>query len=334
MIIATLLGTHRYTLAALRVRTRVHHFLQIAANMASPRPDVPRQMKRRLHREAGEKCANPGCSALRTQLHHIQEWHVYQTHDEQHMIAICPSCHDAVHHGALEITDETLYRWKQIRREPSTRGHVYIEPRKNPTVELGTNLLFGPPDGFFAFSLSQRNRWEIRIVESEILLISFSLSALSGQEVLRFRENHWKLELPDIVSLRQVPGHLRITTKSVPDFMPDWVRDAMQEVEPGYATGEELVILDIEVLKPGFVRVEGLWVDEHTAVIATPNGLYFTGESATEELTHAVTYGYCTVDLRQNGVVSPTLFRVAFPDRDPKKFSVTIGYPVPTIRTS
>jgi hypothetical protein len=284
-------------------------------------------MKRRLFREAGEKCANPGCSASRSQLHHIQEWHVYQTHTEQHMIAICPTCHDAVHHGALEITDETLYRWKEIRREPATKGHVYIEPRKNPTVELGTNRLFGPPDGFFAFDLSPQNQWAIRIVDDEILVINSKLSTLSGDEIIRFRENHWIRTDETLVTFNQVPGHLRITTEAIAEFLPVWVRDAVQEVEPRYASGDEILLLDIEVMEPGLVRVQGLWVDEHTAVVATENGLYFTGESATEESTGAATIVDSRIDLSQQGIVSPTLFRVFFPDRDPRKFCVKIGYP-------
>lgn len=284
-------------------------------------------MKRRLLREAGEKCANPGCSAAQTQLHHIQEWHVYQTHDERHMIAICPNCHNAVHHGALEITDETLYSWKSIHREPMTRGHIYIEPNKKPTVELGTNQLFGPPDGFFAFNLSQTNQWEIRIVDEEILLISFKLSSLSGREIIRFRENYWVRADEDLVNVSQVPGHLRITTEAISEFLPDWVRDAVQEVEPEYGAGDEILLLDIEVLKPGLVRVQGLWVDEYTAVVATKSRLYLTGESATEESTGAATIRDCGIDLSNNGVVSPTLFRISFPDRDPKRFTVTIGYP-------
>lgn len=44
--------------------------------------------------------------------------------DQDHMIAICPTCHDAVHHGPLEITDDTIYSWKSIKRKPTNRDHI------------------------------------------------------------------------------------------------------------------------------------------------------------------------------------------------------------------
>ena len=88
--------------------------------MAEHRPEVSKQLKTQLRREAGEKCANPGCSATRTHLHHIREWAVYRTHDGAHMIAVCPTCHDAIHHGQLPISDETLYAWKRIPRDEAS----------------------------------------------------------------------------------------------------------------------------------------------------------------------------------------------------------------------
>jgi hypothetical protein len=69
--------------------------------MAVHRPKVTEEVKNRLRTEARGKCANPGCSNVRAHIHHIREWAVYKTHDDQHMIAVCPACHDAIHHGAL-----------------------------------------------------------------------------------------------------------------------------------------------------------------------------------------------------------------------------------------
>ncbi|MCZ2108872.1 MAG: HNH endonuclease [Dehalococcoidia bacterium] len=95
--------------------------------MATHRPDVPNQLKKRLRATAGGKCANPGCSALRTHLHHIREWAAYAAHDESQMIAVCPACHDAVHHGSLTISDDTLFRWKHLRR-PASALRTLFEP--------------------------------------------------------------------------------------------------------------------------------------------------------------------------------------------------------------
>src|SRR4051794_25788888 len=96
--------------------------------VAAPRPSVPAATKRALVREAGGKCANPGCAGARVHLHHIQAWAVYQTHDGEHMIALCPTCHDAAHGGTLRLDDDTLYRWKQLHRSGARSGHIYVAP--------------------------------------------------------------------------------------------------------------------------------------------------------------------------------------------------------------
>jgi hypothetical protein len=81
----------------------------------------------------------PGCPNQLVEIHHIHEWHVYQTHDASHMIAICPSCHDAVDRGSLQISDDELYRWKGIdRKEALSTGHIFIEPGEAPRLLLGS----------------------------------------------------------------------------------------------------------------------------------------------------------------------------------------------------
>jgi hypothetical protein len=64
--------------------------------MAEHRPAIKRGIRKRLLREAGGKCANPGCMNVRAQIHHIMEWYIYGTHDPNHMIAVCPTCHDEI----------------------------------------------------------------------------------------------------------------------------------------------------------------------------------------------------------------------------------------------
>ena len=71
----------------------------------SKRKRVPNEIKKHLIKESGNKCANPGCSNFLTEFHHIKEWVIYKTHDQKHMIAICPACHDSVSRGNLRIDE-------------------------------------------------------------------------------------------------------------------------------------------------------------------------------------------------------------------------------------
>ncbi len=111
--------------------------------MSRERTNIPPKLKQRLIAEAGGKCANPGCASFRTQIHHMKKWAVYATHNEEHMIAICLTCHDAVHHGPLVVDDETIRRWKRVRRVKPPRDHVYVEREESFKLLLGTFAITG-----------------------------------------------------------------------------------------------------------------------------------------------------------------------------------------------
>src|SRR5438128_2235238 len=122
-----------------------------------PRKTIPARIKCALLREAGGKCSNPGCPNTLTELHHINQWHVYQTHDQAQMIAVCPTCHSHAHRGQLIIDDDTIRRWKLIRRSTSDRGHIYVEPGDTCRVLLGSiHITNGPAnrDAIMLFRLS------------------------------------------------------------------------------------------------------------------------------------------------------------------------------------
>jgi hypothetical protein len=97
--------------------------------MARPVEKVSRQVRKALIREAGNKCANPGCASQRSHIHHI-EYKVYSTNDGKTLIAICPTCHDAIHYGDLAIDDRVVvitnellaFIWPELQQPVSMVG--------------------------------------------------------------------------------------------------------------------------------------------------------------------------------------------------------------------
>ena len=63
------------------------------------------------------------------------------------MVAVCPTCHDAIHYGSIEIDDATVRRWKGIERTPTERDHLYVEPAEAPKLLLGTLAFMGTDSG-------------------------------------------------------------------------------------------------------------------------------------------------------------------------------------------
>jgi hypothetical protein len=235
--------------------------------VAKNRPNVSAALKRQLVDSAGGKCANPGCAAYRTHIHHIRQWSVYETHEEEDMVAICPTCHDAVHHGALEIDDKTVRRWKGIERDETHRDHVYVEPGGKPKLLLGTIAVSGD-GGVTVFELGDSNELSFRLEDGDIMLLNLAVSTTSGTEVLRVVDGHVRHEAEDPVRYEQVPGHIRLTAPLRDEFMPGWAVDRLRQHEPDFAADDRATLLDLEVLAPSLVRVQGVWNQDADHVVA------------------------------------------------------------------
>ena len=140
--------------------------------MAEHRRRIPKPIKGQLVLEAGDKCANPGCPNWRSHIHHIRHWAVYKAHDSDHMIAICPSCHDSVHYAG-GISDDTLYAWKKIiRPEGEFRSHIYVEPAKDIRVLTGSMCVETENSSGAVFKLSNANTFSLRILDGDIFISS------------------------------------------------------------------------------------------------------------------------------------------------------------------
>ncbi len=244
--------------------------------MAKRRKKIKPVVKRKLRSEAGNKCANPGCSNWRVHIHHIKHWIVYQTDDEKEMIAVCPACHDAIHYGKLEISDDTLFGWKNIYRALTTvDSHLYIEPSAELKLLTGTIAISTSNQEALVFELSDQNKLKFRILDNDIMMLNSNVSDLMGTEVLRVVDNHIRVKNDDEVIYEQVPGHVRISAPTSKKYIPDWVITKIRIQENNYGMSGNVIILDLKVLKPGVVRVQGLWIEDDIAVIITKERLSF-----------------------------------------------------------
>lgn len=243
--------------------------------MARQRTPVSNAAKKRLRAQAGGKCANPGCPTTRTHVHHIREWAIFETNDEEYLIAVCPTCHDAAHHGELPIDDDTILRWKSTPRSVGLkRGHLYVEPGDTTRLLLGSVAISAPSEAI-VFQLSKNNRLAFRVKEGDLLLLDAEVRDLAGQEVIRIVDNHVRSEHYPHTTLSQRPGRVRLSTSAVDEFIHPWMVALMRKRDPQFAAGGETAVLDLEVTAPGLVRVQGLWVDGELAVVITQSFLSF-----------------------------------------------------------
>jgi len=253
--------------------------------VTSIRPSVPAATKRALVREAGGKCANPGCPNQITDLHHIRRWAVYRTHDAAHMIAVCPTCHAHVERGELTIDDEALYEWKQLQRNAQAdRDYLYVEPGDTAKLLLGSIAVQGDR-GLAVFELGATNKLSFVVKDRDLLLVSLTISTREGDEVLRVVDNHVRLPAVEGVYYSRRPGRIRVTGPAEERFLPGWALYRVQLVEPGYAADQSLTLLELEVLEPGLVRVQGIWTEGPRAVVITGDAFHHVTGSRRRPLT-------------------------------------------------
>jgi hypothetical protein len=275
--------------------------------VAKPRPSVPEATKVALRAQAGGKCANPGCPALRTHLHHIHEWAVYQSHDGEHMIAICPTCHDAIHTGQMRITDDVVRRWKSLSRtDDARRGHVYVEPSRQAKLLLGSIAVTGDA-GLLVFQLSSGNTLSFALKDEEIILLSLKITDRRRREVVRLVDGYVRVSTED-VHYETRPGRHVVSAPMQPRYLPKWACMRIQRNEPGFAQGERTTLLDLEVLAPGLVRVQGVWMEDSYGTVITSEMIHFV--QARPELQGSIAMCGAGADtvLHYTGPITTALF--------------------------
>lgn len=244
--------------------------------MANAQRKIKPALKRLLIDEAGGKCANPGCSNWRVHIHHIKHWAVYKTHDSAGMIAICPSCHDATHHGRLKITDEVLYQWKRMAHPKAPESvHIYVEPATELKLLTGSICISTTNDQAAVFELSNSNNLKFRVLDNDLLQVSVRLQDQQGKELLRVVENHVKVVRSKGITFDHRAGRARVTVPATDDFAPSWLIDQVRFQDSTFAAEGRIVALDIEVLKPGLIRVQGCWPDGDVGIVITDKALSF-----------------------------------------------------------
>lgn len=249
--------------------------------MADYRPKVPVGIKRKLILEVGSKCANPGCPNKIIEIHHIKEWHIYKTHDEAHMIAICPSCHDSITRGNLRIDDETLYRWKTIHREPSTLTHIYLEPgEKLPKIILGT-ISVESKTNFIVFELNEYNDLEFYVRDNTILLPRLRIGT-DDKLLIDVVDGHIVSKSSEI-EFDYRPGKVKVKEASLKDRIPVWAQKIIDS-DSGINISEQ-PLLDIEAVEPGVLRVKGVWINKGSVIIVNDRQLSFIYPGLVRPLT-------------------------------------------------
>ena len=220
--------------------------------------------------ESGGICSNPGCANSVVEMHHIREWAVYQTHDEEHMIVLCPTCHAAVSRGSLRLSDEALYEWKSTL--PERWAAVSIPPAGLQKLLLGT-VAVTSDHPFAVFDLDSFQSLSFMLdVAGTVLSLSADISDQDGNRLLSMHRNTVSF-VHDSVEIEQRPGRVRAMVEDWTSLLPRWAVRQLLDSHLEAEVTRGLPVFDIEVVRRGVVRVSGVWASATGAIVVTQSAL-------------------------------------------------------------
>lgn len=135
-------------------------------------------------------------------------------------------------------------------------------------------LGFTGVSGASPFEPSVTNSLSYRIEDQDIFLVDLTISTRAGKALVKVVNGHVKCDVEDPMSYERVPGHIRVTAPVSNELIPEWALHQMREVEPDYGK-DKLVLLDIEVVEPGLVRLQGIWSYKAHVIVVTRKHLSF-----------------------------------------------------------
>jgi hypothetical protein len=188
-------------------------------------------------------------------------------------------------------------------------AHIYTEPARELKFLTGSLCISTTNDQAVVFELSNTNHLKLRVLDTDMLQVNVRLQDQQGNELLRVVENHVRVVGDKDISSEFVAGHARVTVPITSDFIPPWLVDHVRKHDQTYAADGRIVALDIEVLKPGLLRVRGCWPDGTNAVVITERALIFSQEG-TIGPSVLLGCGEATV-ISYSGPITKALFRFA-----------------------
>jgi hypothetical protein len=172
--------------------------------MSAERNAVPADLKRQLRREAFFGCAR--CGYPFVQYHHILGYAV-TGHVAEHMLALCPNCHDLVTKGAMSEREQ-----RRLKSFPSNKLRGFVQGRFHSKaspllVRFGVNYLVGHG---YKITVDGEALLELHAEPNNALTISLVHYDSADRISLLIIENEWLLGDVAIQDLEAKPNFVRL----------------------------------------------------------------------------------------------------------------------------
>lgn len=125
------------------------------------------------------------------------------------------------------------------------------------------------------FKLTAEHELSFRVREQVIMHLNATVTNVRGQPLLKVIDNHVFDQSGGLVKVTQRPGKVRMTAPIDTKLIPLWALKQIRGQEPFFPNDGALTLLDLEVLEPNLVRVQGIWIRRQEGVVITNHRIAF-----------------------------------------------------------
>jgi trigger factor len=141
--------------------------------------------RRMLRQQAGFGCASCGCPVI--EYHHIIPYGKTQTHDPDHMIALCPTCHKKADSGGPWST-EFVYNMKENPHNKDLTKEKFAISSSNFAIKCGIMEFEGSGD---LIKLQKKPVLSINRASDGIIHLSSFFYDNYGRSIAFISDNEW-----------------------------------------------------------------------------------------------------------------------------------------------
>jgi hypothetical protein len=119
------------------------------------------------------------------------------------------------------------------------------------------------------------NKFTFRISgDGDIFLASCAIRDLSGAYLVRAFDNYLKIKQGDMLSVERRIGKITVKVLDAARYLPAWTLKIMWRALPDFVHNNRAVVFDLEVIRPGVVRLKGVFVADDAVLAITKDKVY------------------------------------------------------------
>jgi hypothetical protein len=119
------------------------------------------------------------------------------------------------------------------------------------------------------FELANGGKLSLQIRSGVLYFVNLSIVTAAGEAALNIVDNSVLFDATAPLVYESRPGRFLLPAPVSDEYLPAWALGAIRRMEPSYATGPTITLLDLSVDAPGSVSCKGLWASDDTVIVAT-----------------------------------------------------------------